>query len=95
MCKETVHIDILKTSRCGDRKMRQPISITKGPSTRIKKCNQFRQFWWTSIKLMPRERLWLATFRRWAKGSKEAASVGATALHTLVSVAYSTDPSSN
>ena len=44
MCKETVHIDILKTSRCGDRKMRQPISITKGPSTRIKKCNQFRQF---------------------------------------------------
>ena len=36
-------------------------------------------FWWTSSKVIPIEKL--ASFRWWAKGSREAASEGPTVLH--------------
>ena len=42
--KETVHIDILVTSRNGDRKIMQSIRITSRPPSRISKWNQFSQF---------------------------------------------------
>ena len=42
--EETVDIDILITSRSGDRKIMQSIRITSRPSSRIRKWNQFSQF---------------------------------------------------
>ena len=42
--KEIVDIDILITSRNGDRKIMQPIRIPNGPAMRRRKCNQFVQF---------------------------------------------------
>ena len=39
--KETVDIDILVTSRNGDRKIMQSIRITSRPTLRIRKRNQF------------------------------------------------------
>ena len=39
--KETVDIDILVTSRNGDRKIMQSVRITSKPSSRIRKWNQF------------------------------------------------------
>ena len=42
--KETVDIDILVTSRNGDRKIMQSIRITSRPPSRIRKWNQFNQF---------------------------------------------------
>ena len=39
MCEETIslYIDILITSRNGDRKITEPIRMTNGPHTRIRK----------------------------------------------------------
>ena len=42
--KETVDIDILVTSRNGDRKIMQSIRITSRPPSTIKKRNQLSQF---------------------------------------------------
>ena len=42
--KETVDIDILVTSRNGDRKIMQSIRITSRLPSRIRKWNQFSQF---------------------------------------------------
>ena len=42
--KETVDIDILVTSRNGDRKIIQSIKITSRPPLRKRKCNQLSQF---------------------------------------------------
>ena len=42
--KETVDIDILVTSRNGDRKTMQSIRITSRPPMRKSKWNQFSQF---------------------------------------------------
>ena len=42
--KETVHIDILVTSRSGDRKIMQSIRITSVPPSRKRKWNQLSQF---------------------------------------------------
>ena len=42
--KETVDIDILVTSRNGDRKIMQSIRITSRPPSRIRKWNQLSQF---------------------------------------------------
>ena len=42
--KETVDIDILVTSRNGDRKIMQSIRITTRPPLRKRKQNQFSQF---------------------------------------------------
>ena len=42
--KETVHIDILVTSRSGDRNIMQSIRITSRPLSRIRKWNQLSQF---------------------------------------------------
>ena len=42
--KETVDIDILATSKNGDRKIMQSIRITSRPLSRIRKWNQFSQF---------------------------------------------------
>ena len=61
--KETVNIDILVTSRNGDRKIMQSIRITSRPPSRIRKWNQFSQFRLTSIKVIPIEKTSkLATF---------------------------------
>ena len=62
--KETVDIDILVTFRDRDRKIMQSIIITSRPPSRKRKWNQLRQFRWTSTKVIPIERLTLATFRR-------------------------------
>ena len=42
--KETVDIDILVTSRNGERKIMQSIRITSRPPSRIRKRDQFNQF---------------------------------------------------
>ena len=42
--KGTVDIDILVTSRNGDRKIMQSIRIKSRPPSRIRKWNQFSQF---------------------------------------------------
>ena len=42
--KETVDIDILVTSRNGDRNIMQSIRITSTPPSRKKKWNQLSQF---------------------------------------------------
>ena len=42
--KETVDIDILVTSRNGDRRIMQSIRITSRPPSRKKKWNQLSQF---------------------------------------------------
>ena len=42
--KKTVDIDILATSRNGDRKIIKSISITGRPPSTIRKWNQIRQF---------------------------------------------------
>ena len=42
--KETVHIDILVTSKNGDRKILQSIRITSRPPSRKMKLNQLGQF---------------------------------------------------
>ena len=42
--KETVGIDILVTSRNGDRKIVQSIRITSRPNSRKRKWNQLSQF---------------------------------------------------
>ena len=72
--KETVYIDILIAFRNGDRIIMQRVRITSGPATRMRKWNQFSHCRWTSTKVIPKEKLKLATFRRLVKTSKEAAS---------------------
>ena len=62
MRKETVDIGILVTSRSGDRKIMQSISITSRPPSRIRKWNQLSHFKQTSAKVIPIEKLKLATF---------------------------------
>ena len=42
--KKTVDIDILVTSRNGERKIMQSIRITSRSTSRIRKWNQFTQF---------------------------------------------------
>ena len=54
--KETVDIDILVTSRNGDRKMLQSIRITSRPTSRKRKWNQLSQFGRTSTKVIPIEK---------------------------------------
>ena len=53
--KETVEIDILVTSRSGDRKTIQPIRITSRPVSRIKKWKLFSQLGWTPTKVILRK----------------------------------------
>ena len=53
--KETVDIDILVTSRNGDRKIMQSIRIMSRPPLRKRKWNQLSQFWLTSTKVIPIE----------------------------------------
>ena len=55
--KETVDIDILVTSRNGDRKIMQSIRITSRPPSRKRKWNQLSQFWRTSTKVIPIENI--------------------------------------
>ena len=54
--KETVDINILVTSRNGDRKIMQSIRITSRPPSRKKKWNQLSQFLRTSTKVIPIEK---------------------------------------
>ena len=54
--KETVDIDILVTSRNGDRKIMQSIRITSRPSSRKRKWSQLSQFSVTSTKVIPIEK---------------------------------------
>ena len=42
--KDTIDIDILVTSRNGDRKIMKSIRITSRPSSTIRKWNQLNQF---------------------------------------------------
>ena len=54
--KETVYIDILVTSRKGDRKIMQSIRITSRSLSRTRKWNQLSQFWRISTKVIPVEK---------------------------------------
>ena len=54
--KKTIDIDILVTSRNRDRKIMQSIGITRRPTSRIRKWNQFSQFKLTSTKIIPTEK---------------------------------------
>ena len=54
--KETVYIDILATSRNGDRKIMQSIRITSRPPSRKRKWNQLSQLWRTSNKVITIEK---------------------------------------
>ena len=54
--KETFDIDILVTSRNGDRKIIQSIRIMSRPPLRIRKWNQLSQFRQTSLKEIPIEK---------------------------------------
>ena len=54
--KETVNIDILVTSRNGDRRIMQSIRITSRPSSRKRKWNQLSQFSGTSTEVIPIEK---------------------------------------
>ena len=54
--KEIIDINILVTSRNGDRKIMQSIRIMIRPPLRIRKWNQFSQFSLTPTKLMPIEK---------------------------------------
>ena len=56
--KEFVDIDILVTSRNGDRKIMQSIRITSRPPCRKRKWNQLSQFSRTSTKVIPIEKTW-------------------------------------
>ena len=51
--KGTVDIDILVTSRSGDRKIMQSIRITSRLPSSIRKWNQLSQFRWTLTKVIP------------------------------------------
>ena len=51
--KETVHIDILVTSRNCHRKIKQSITITSRPTLKKWKWNQLSQFWKTSTEVIP------------------------------------------
>ena len=53
--KETVDIDMFVPSKNGDRKIMQSIRITSGPSSKIRKWNQYSQFRWTFTKVIPTE----------------------------------------
>ena len=55
--KETVYIDILVTSRKGDRKIMQSIRITSRSRSRTRKWNQLSQFWRISTKVIYRKDL--------------------------------------
>ena len=54
--KETFDIDILVTSRNGDRKIMQSIRITSRPTSRKRKWNQLSQFLRSSTKVIPIEK---------------------------------------
>ena len=51
-------IDILVTSRNGERKIMQSLRITSRPTSRERKWNQLIQFRWTSTKVTPIEKTW-------------------------------------
>ena len=50
--KETVDIDILVTSRNGDRKIMQPVRITSRPPSRKRKWNQLRNLLFCMQKIL-------------------------------------------
>ena len=60
--KETAYIEILVSSRNGDRNIMQSIWITSRPPSKIRTWNQFSQFRSKSTKLIPIEKFNLATF---------------------------------
>ena len=72
--KETVYIEILVTSRNGDRKIMQSIRKMSRPPSGIRKWNQLSQFRWTSNKVIPIEKTsagYISTISQWFKrGSK-------------------------
>ena len=54
--KKLLKIDILVTSRNGDRQIMQTIRIMSRPPSRTRKWNQLSQFWRISTKVIPREK---------------------------------------
>ena len=54
--KETVNIEVLVTSRNGDRKIMLAIRITSRPPSSKRKWNQSSQLWRTLTKLIPIEK---------------------------------------
>ena len=59
MRKETVGVDILVTSKNGDRKIMLSMKKMSRPPLRIRKWNQLSQFRWTSTKVIPIENEYL------------------------------------
>ena len=68
--KEIVDIDIVVTSRNGERKIMQSIRITSRPPSRVRNCNQLSQIRWTPTKVIPIEKTWagyILTMCQWFK----------------------------
>ena len=87
--KETVDIDILVTSRKGDRKIMQYIRIPDRLPLRIGEWNQFNKFWRIFTKVIPIKTTsagFISTMSRCLKRSSKWRSC------ILVSVAYPTTP---
>ena len=66
--KETVEIDILVTSRNGERKIMQSIRITSRPPSRKRKWSQLSQFWRTSTKVTPIEKTYAGYISTMSQG---------------------------
>ena len=82
--KETVDTEIFIAPRNDNKKIMHSTRITSEPLTRIRKWNQLSSSdEHQGTRVIPIERLKLATFLRWPKGSREAASVGPVILYTL------------
>ena len=82
--KETIDIDILVTSRNGDRKIMQSIRITSRPPSRKRKWSQLSRFWRTSTKVIPIEKTWAGHISTMShKGSRKAASEWPAVMHIL------------
>ena len=78
--KETVDINILVKSKNGDWKIMQSIGITSRPleNTEVEPVEPVQMDIYESNTY---RRLKLVTFRRWTRGSREAASERSTVLH--------------
>ena len=66
--KETVDIDILVTSRNSDKKIIQSMRITNRPSSRKRKQRQLSQFWRTSTKVTPTEKIYAGHISMMSQG---------------------------
>ena len=68
--KETVDIDMSKTSTNGERKILQPVNLKEWTCQENKEVEQFNQFRITSTKVIPTEKLWAGYISTISQGFK-------------------------